>query len=190
MKVLQLNSSIRAKDSISNQFANKISQKLNQKYDAHIILRDLELNPVTPLNTESVNALFSGNLEHPTMIEHTDLINEIKLVDTLVIGVPMYNFTIPSTLKNYFDAITRAHTTFRYTEEGPVGLLPINEAFIVFARGGLYNKRLTFQEDFIDTMLTFLGVKKIHHLFIEGLNMGEQSAKKSLEEANFVIENI
>lgn len=190
MKVLQINSSIRGKDSVSTQFANKISEQLQNKYQASVITRDLGKNPVTPLDTHSVSALFSGNLNHPTMLEHTQLINEIKSVDTLVIGVPMYNFTIPSTLKNYFDAIARAHETFKYTEEGPVGLLHINEAFLIFSRGGLYNKRLTFQEDFLDTMLAFLGVKKIHHLFIEGLNMGENNTKKSLEEAQLAIANI
>ena len=190
MKILQINSSIRGKDSISTKFTNKIVEKLKNQYSASVTVRDLGEKAITPLNTDSVHALFSGNLEHPTMKEHTDLINEIKSVDTLVIGVPMYNFTIPSNLKNYFDAIARAHETFKYTENGPVGLLNINEAYIVFSRGGLYNKRLTFQEDFIDTMLTFLGVQKVHHIFIEGLNMGEEIAKQSLIKAEEFVENI
>lgn len=190
MNILQINSSLRGDASVSTKFANTLSQKLKQKYNANLIVRDLEKFPVSPLNVSAVHALFAKDFSHKVMKEHTELIKEIKQVDTLVIGAPMYNFTISSSLKNYFDAITRSDATFFYTKEGPVGLLDINEAFIVFSRGGLYNKRLTFQEDFLDTMLTFLGVKKIHHLFIEGLNMGHDIAQKSLLQANEIIEKI
>lgn len=177
MKVLQLNTSIRGLDSFSTKYANKISEKLKSQYNAEILVRDLATTPVTQLNNVALSALFSGELQHPVIAEHTSLIEEIKEVDTLVLAVPMYNFSIPATLKNYFDAISRAGVTFSYSSNGPVGLLHINKAYVVLTRGGVYRDKVSYQEEFLTTMLKFLGVKEVEFIYVEGLNYGEDSVE-------------
>ena len=149
MKALQLNSSIRGTDSISSRYADLLAAELAKK-GFEVTKRDLAANPVTTLNGETLGALFSGNLQHPVAEEYTQLINELKEQDALVIAVPMYNFSIPTQLKNYFDAVSRAGVTFSYTANGPVGLLKAQKAYLVFARGGKYNEAgMLFQEQYI-----------------------------------------
>ena len=183
MKILQLNTSLRGSDSVSTKFANAVTEKLIKLNQAQVKVRDLAKSPVSQLDSNTLTALFSGNLEHPIVAEHTDLINEIKSIDTLVMGVPMYNFTIPTTLKNYFDAIARAHETFKYTESGPVGLLNINKAYVVLSRGGMYHGKDSYQEDYLTAMLKFVGVKEVEFIYVEGVNYGAEFAQKAEEHA-------
>lgn len=190
MKALQLNSSIRGSDSISSRYADLLASELAKK-GFELTKRDLAANPVTTLNGETLGALFSGNLQHPVAEEYTQLINELKEQDALVIAVPMYNFSIPTQLKNYFDAVARAGVTFSYTANGPVGLLKAQKAYLVFARGGKYNEAgMLFQEQYLETFLKFLGVKEVEALYIEGLNMGSEVAQKAQELANTQLEKI
>lgn len=190
MKILQLNTSIRAQDSVSTKYATAIAERLQKNHQAQVIVRDLASNPVSALDNQALTALFSGNLNHSTILEHTELIDELKTIDTLVIGVPMYNFSIPGTLKNYFDAIARAGSTFKYSETGPIGLLNIEKAYIVLSRGGIYKDKMSFQEEFIETMLKFIGVKKVEFIYIEGLNLGAQSVENADKYAVEQIANI
>jgi FMN-dependent NADH-azoreductase len=190
MKILQLNSSIRGQDSISTKYANAVSEKLQKNNQAQVIIRDIASNPVSQLDNQALSALFSGNLEHSIVSEHTQLIDELKSVDTLVIAAPMYNFSVPATLKNYFDAIARAGSTFKYSETGPIGLLNINKAYVVLSRGGVYQNKVSFQEDFIETMLKFVGVKEVEFIYVEGLNLGAQSLENAEKYAVEQIANI
>ncbi|MCF4010072.1 FMN-dependent NADH-azoreductase [Rheinheimera sp. UJ63] len=113
-----------------------------------------------------------------------DLVAQIKAADVLVFGVPMYNFAIPSQLKALLDRLARVGVTFKYTEQGPVGLL--NDKPVVFAltRGGVYaNGPADSQVPFLKTFFNFLGLTQLHFVYAEGLNMGPDSAAQAMSKA-------
>ncbi|MCC5451179.1 NAD(P)H-dependent oxidoreductase [Rheinheimera sp. UJ51] len=113
-----------------------------------------------------------------------DLVAQIKAADVLVFGVPMYNFAIPSQLKALLDRLARVGVTFKYTEQGPVGLL--NDKPVVFAltRGGVYaNSPADSQVPFLKTFFNFLGLTQLHFVYAEGLNMGPDSAAQAMSKA-------
>jgi FMN-dependent NADH-azoreductase len=109
----------------------------------------------------------------------------LKEADVVVIGVPMYNFGIPSTLKAYFDHIARAGVTFRYTEKGPVGLLTGKKAYVFAARGGLYagTPRDT-QTPYLRDVLSFLGMSDVQFVFAEGLAMESAAKEQAVAKAS------
>lgn len=186
MKTLQLNSSIKPQ-SESAKYADMISNHLKNK-GSDIIVRDLVKDPVATLDTAILMDLFGEN-KSKEVLQYNELIEELKSVNYLVITAPMYNFNIPTQLKNYFDAICRAGVTFKYTETGPVGLLNIEKAYVVLSRGGLYfEKGVKFQEQYLETLLKFVGVKEVEFILVEGLNMGPDMAQKAHLNASQWIE--
>ena len=101
------------------------------------------------------------------------LIAEIQAADVVVLGVPMYNFGVPAQLKNWIDAISRAGVTFRYTEQGPEGLLKGKTVYVALTRGGKYrNTPADTQVPYLKTVFTFLGLTDVHFVYAEGLSMG------------------
>ena len=115
------------------------------------------------------------------------MIAELKAADAIVIGAPMYNFGIPSTLKAWFDYVLRAGVTFRYTEAGPVGLLEGKRAIIIESRGGYYSegatKALDSQEPHLRTLLGFVGIKDVTFIRVEKLAFGPEARQQALDEA-------
>jgi FMN-dependent NADH-azoreductase len=113
-----------------------------------------------------------------------ELIGEVQAADVLVIGVPMYNFGIPSNLKSWFDYVLRAGTTFRYTETGPEGLVKGKQAILVLTRGGIYSEGpmqvLDAQEPHVRAMLNFIGVTDIRYIRAEGLALGPEEREKAM----------
>src|SRR5207237_8478676 len=108
-------------------------------------------------------------LEQQAVVAYSDaLIAELKRADVVVLGLPMYNFGLPSTLKAYFDHIARAGETFRYTEKGPVGLLTGKKAIVFATRGGLYaGTPLDSQTDYIRAFFAFLGITDVQFIYAE-----------------------
>ena len=101
------------------------------------------------------------------------MIAEIQAADVVVLGVPMYNFGVPAQLKNWIDAISRAGVTFRYTENGPEGLLKGKKVYVALTRGGKYrNTPADTQVPYLQTVLTFLGMTDVQFVYAEGLAMG------------------
>ena len=119
------------------------------------------------------------------------MIDEIKSADVIVLGLPMYNFGAPSTLKAYFDRIARAGVTFRYTASGPEGLLTGKKAYIFATRGGLYaGTPLDSQTTYVRDFLGFLGITDVEFIYAEGLNMGEESKQAALAKAQGQLEEL
>jgi FMN-dependent NADH-azoreductase len=157
--------------------------------DGRVIERDLAANPVPHLTAERFGAFLAkpGDRtpgQQAVALESDTLIDELKAADTIVIGLPMYNFGIPSTLKSYFDHVARAGVTFKYTEKGPVGLLAGKKAVIFATRGGLYagTPRDT-QTAYVREFLGFLGITEVEFVYAEGLAMGEAPRDAALERA-------
>ncbi|HEX3483454.1 MAG TPA: NAD(P)H-dependent oxidoreductase [Micropepsaceae bacterium] len=119
------------------------------------------------------------------------LIGEIEAADTIVIAAPMYNFAIPSTLKAWIDHIARAGRTFRYTANGPEGLLKGKKIFVASARGGIYSQApsnaMDFQEPYLRAMLGFLGLSDVTFIHAEGLNISPEAAAHGLRKARAEI---
>jgi len=119
------------------------------------------------------------------------LIEEIEAADVILLAVPMYNFSVPSTFKAWIDHIVRAGRTFRYGAEGPVGLLQNKKVFVVASRGGVYSsgagKSMDFHEPYLRGVLGFIGLKDVTFIYAEGLNISPETAAGALDGARATI---
>jgi len=177
--LLQINSSLFGDKGNSSLLSQEFVQNWKAQHPTgEIILRDFAKEDVPHLNAERVQALFTPadkrTAEQQAVVDYSDqLIAEIQSADAIVIGVPLYNFGVPSTLKAYFDHIARAGVTFKYTETGPVGLLTDKPVYVIATRGGVHKGQPSdSQTQFLTTLLNFLGLKNLHFIYAEGLNMG------------------
>ncbi|MDP3902724.1 MAG: FMN-dependent NADH-azoreductase [Methylococcaceae bacterium] len=188
--LLQINSSIFSSGGQSTQLADQFvaAWRANQP-DAQVTVRDLAQQPLPHLDAQRVLAFFAQpetrTPDQQTFVAESDaLINELNQAEIIVIGLPMYNFGIPSTLKAYFDQIARAGVTFRYTENGPEGLLTGKKAYVFATRGGLYaGTPLDNQTGYVRNFLGFLGITDVEFIYAEGLNMGDLNKEAALAEA-------
>jgi len=188
--LLQINSSIFSSGGQSTQLADQFvaAWRANQP-DAQVTVRDLAQQPLPHLDAQRVLAFFAQpetrTPDQQAFVAESDaLINELNQAEVIVIGLPMYNFGIPSTLKAYFDQIARAGVTFRYTENGPEGLLTGKKAYIFATRGGLYaGTPLDSQTGYVRNFLGFLGITDVEFIYAEGLNMGDLNKEAALAEA-------
>lgn len=151
-----------------------------------IITHDLTTEAIPHLDPERLQALFTPleqrDPQQQAIVDFSDgLITELRQADAIVMGVPLYNFGIPSTLKAYFDHIARAGVTFRYTPEGPIGLLPDVPVYVFATRGGHYAGGPA--DWHLDSLLKFIGLKTVEYVFVEGLALGEESVHRALESA-------
>lgn len=190
MNILQINASPRRGDANSTKLASQVSQRLQASHaGSSLTVRDLGEQPVTVLDETALGALFtpaeqrSAN-QAAVVAEYDALIAEVQSHDAIVLGVPMYNFGVPVQLKAWIDAIARAGVTFRYTENGPEGLLKGKTVYVALARGGLYRDTpKDSQVPYLKTVLGFLGLTDVRFIYAEGLNMGPEAAAKGFAQA-------
>ncbi|WP_020209727.1 FMN-dependent NADH-azoreductase [Gilvimarinus chinensis] len=194
--LLQIKTSLNGDNGQSSYLSNEfVTRWKAQNPDGKVIVRDLAANPVPHLDGERFNAFLSSadkrSASEQKIIDYSDqLIEEIKAADAVAIGLPMYNFGIPSTLKAYFDHIARSGVTFRYTENGPEGLLPNIPVYILAARGGIYQGiQADSQTGYMKTFLAFLGLQDTRFIYAEGLAMGEDGKTNALNTAVNEIES-
>lgn len=197
MKILQINSSPRREASQSTQVASRIVERLRASApQAHVSVRDLGRDPHPVLDEATLTALFTPagerTAEQNARVALDDaLIAEVQAADAVVIGVPMYNFGVSVQLKNWIDAISRAGVTFRYTQNGPEGLLKGKKAYVALARGGLYRDTpADSQVPYLRTVLAFLGITDVQFVYAEGLAMGDEAQRKGLAEAYEQIDEL
>lgn len=188
--ILQLNSSIFGAEGRSTQLANRLVAELRERQPgAQLTVRDLAANPVPHLDSARFRAFASApetrTSVQQAVVSYSDvLIAELQQADTLVIGVPMYNFGVPTGLKAYFDHIARAGVTFRYTATGPEGLLNGKKVYVVATRGGRYQDTpLDTQTDYLRNFFGLLGLTDVEFIYAEGLNMGDEEARAGLDAA-------
>lgn len=194
MKILQINSSARSAGSNSTRVADAIVRRLQEKTPAAVVeVRDLARNPHPVLDEAALGALFTPadqrTPEQAARVALDDaLIAQVQAVDVIVLGVPMYNFGVPVQFKTWIDAIARAGITFRYTENGPVGLVSGKTVYVGLARGGLYRDTpADSQVPYLKSVLAFLGMTDVHFVFAEGLSLGGDSADKAFSNAEAEI---
>ncbi len=195
MKILQVNSSARAEGSHSTKLANALVERLSATQpQAVVTVRDLGRTPHPMLDETALQALFTPaeqrTSEQAARVALDDaLIAEIQSADVVVLGVPMYNFGVPAQLKSWIDAISRAQVTFRYTEQGPEGLLKGKKVYVVLTRGGLYRNTPTdTQTPYLKTLFGFLGMTDVQFMYAEGLAMGPEAEQAALASAQQQID--
>ena len=194
-KVLVLKSSILAGYSQSSQLADFYIEQAQAKGD-QITVRDLAANPVPVLDGELVGALRPSDAplsprQQEALALSDELIAELQAHDVIVINAPMYNFNIPTQLKNYFDLIARAGVTFRYTEAGPEGLVKGKRAVILSSRGGIHKDSPSdLLTPYVKLFLGFIGITDVEFVLAEGIAYGPEVATKATSEAKDAIKQI
>jgi FMN-dependent NADH-azoreductase len=197
MKILQINSSARSEGSQSTRLANTIVERLKAtRPDATLTVRDLASNPHPALDEAALGALFTPaeqrSAEQNARVALDDaLIAEIQAANVVVLGVPMYNFGVPTQLKNWIDAIARAKVTFQYTANGPEGLLKGKKVYVALTRGGFYrDTEADSQVPYLKMVLGFLGMKDVEFVYAEGMAMGPEAEQQAITSALQQIEEV
>jgi FMN-dependent NADH-azoreductase len=192
--LLQINASIQGEKGQSSQLANRFVAGWQSRYpEGRVLRRDLAADPVPHLTAARFAAFLTPPEQHDAEQRAVakfsdDLIEELRRADVLVLGLPMYNFGVPSQLKSYFDHIARAGHTFRYTAEGPVGLLTGKKAYVFAARGGLYQgTALDTQTQYVRDFLRFVGVSDVEFVYAEGLAIDAARRESALGAARAQI---
>lgn len=157
-----------------------------------VVTRDLAKDPVPHLDAARFQAFLTPAKERSSIQQEAakcsdELIDEIANSDTIVIAAPMYNFSVPSTLKAYFDHIARSGITFRYTENGPEGLLKGRKAYVIVTRGGFYGENHS-QTSYVQQFLNFIGISDVEFILAEGQAMDEKSKYEAMSSAISKIE--
>ena len=193
MNILHITSSVRGNDSESTRVTNQIVEKLlAANPGATVTRRDFGANPHPLLDGAAVGALFTPadkrTVEQAARVALDDaLIAEAQAADVIVIGAPMYNFSMPVQLKGWFDAIARAGVTFRYTETGPEGLLKNKKVYVATSRGGVYPADADPQVPQMRALLNFLGLTDHTFIYSSGMAMGPEAVSKGQAAANEAI---
>jgi FMN-dependent NADH-azoreductase len=192
MKILQIDSSVLGEASASRQITNVLVERLRRDHPgAEVVVRDLGVEPIPHLTALDLAA---GRLAPDQLDDETRalaqlnnaVLEEFLAADVIVVGAPMYNFGVPSTLKAWIDRIAIAGKTFRYTEHGPEGLAGGKRVIIASARGGLYSggqpsAPFDFQETYLRGVFGFLGVTDVQVVRAEGLNLGPEQRQAALD---------
>ena len=192
--ILVVNSSISAEKGQSNQLIENFLQALNT--DAVVTRLDLNEQTLPHLAMTEIAAWMTPEADRSAeqaalAALSDDSIAQVQTADVILVGVPMYNFGVPSQLKAWFDRLARAGITFKYTESGSVGLLADKPVVFFATRGGIY-KDLPHdsQTPFIKAFFNFIGLTNLHFIYAEGLNMGAESAQAALAAARAQINNL
>lgn len=206
MKILHLDSSITREFSITRQLSSLVVKKLAETSQLNsVIYRDLVSDEIAHL-TGDIAAGFRPVPGSPSATEKLAgeyqlsniLINEFMASEVIVIGAPMYNFSVSSQLKAWMDRIAQPGKTFSYTAQGPVGLAGGKKIIIVSARGGFYHhtalEQMDFQELYLRKFLAFLGINQVAFIRAEGASKGEdikqQEISRAVASIPQVIDNI
>jgi FMN-dependent NADH-azoreductase len=197
MNILQINASARRttddQGSTSTRLANELTAGLRAAHpDAALAVRDLAVTPHPVLDEAALGALFTPadqrTPEQAARVALDDaLIAELQAADTVVIGVPMYNFNVTAQFKNWIDAVARAGVTFKYTEKGPIGLLTGKKVFVVTSRGGIHRDQPSdVMTPYLRNVLAFLGMTDVEFVYAEGMafaaEQGLTSARSQIHQ--------
>jgi FMN-dependent NADH-azoreductase len=175
--ILLIKSSLNSEQSHSNTLSQSLVKQFNTKGDVTIAERDLAKDNLPHLTQTEMGAWMTDiaqrSQEQADLATISDdLIEELKNSDIIVVGMPMYNFGVPSTFKAWVDRVARAGITFQYTENGPVGLLKGKMVIVVASRGGIYaGTQKDSQTQYLTDVFSFMGMENISFIYAEGLNM-------------------
>ena len=189
-KVLSISSSLFAAKSVSNQLSAELLRKLKAEHgELQVVSRDFNDQEIPHLDAERVAAIGSPKADRSDVQQQIvdfadELIKEVQDADILIVAMPMYNFSIPTMLKSWFDYIARAGVTFAYTENGPEGLLLGKQAYLVTAMGGAHEPgQSDFARPYVQLLMRFIGIEDVRFITAQGLNMGDEARAAGIEAA-------
>ena len=192
--ILHITASIRGEESVSRGLGQKLVGKLAESQSADVVTRDLSKNDLPYIDADR----FAANLapyadrsteQHELAKIADELIEELQQADTIVFSVPVYNFAVPATVKAWADLVARAGTTFRYTENGPEGLLTGKKVYLTAATGGTpIGSEVDFMSPWLKFFLGFLGMHDVEIVAADGI-MGEGGEEK-IAEAHEKVEQL
>lgn len=172
-RILQIDASARVEQSLSRQVTDYLAQQLSRE-SGDVIHRDLAKTELPLITEDHIQAYFTPadqrNDEQRSLLRVSDgLIGELKSARELVIGAPIYNFSVPAALKAWIDLICRVGETFVYTDKGPQGLLSIERAYIVVAAGGTpIGSEVDFNSAYLQQVCRFIGIEEVHIIDVSG----------------------
>ncbi len=193
--ILRITTSISGESSVSSQLMDELSAGLAASEAIELIERDFSVEPIPHLDSAWLTALSTAQADRDEgqqkKVEYSDgLIAELQKADVLLLGLPMYNFSVPSMLKAWIDHIARAGVTFRYTDNGPVGMLQGKKVYLVAAMGGESGRSATdFLRPYMRHILSFIGLSEVEFITAEGLNLGPERRQQGLAEARRMIDS-
>jgi FMN-dependent NADH-azoreductase len=188
--ILVIDSAVSGETSVSKTLVREAVEALTAGEAAEIIYRDLGREPVPHLSEATVagvRGVPGTPAERAARALSDALIAELRAADAIVIGAPMYNFSIPTGLRAWFDHVLRAGETFRYTEAGPQGLLAGKRVIVVESRGGLYSEgpaqAIDFQEPYLRHLLGFMGLTDVTFVRAERIGFGPEARAEAIAAA-------
>ncbi|UAA40167.1 NAD(P)H-dependent oxidoreductase [Paraneptunicella aestuarii] len=188
--VLVINSSLNGESGNSNKMTTKFMEQVQQRQQVQVTSIDLQSLNLPHLSTDEMQT-WGIPADERTPEEHKlaaisdNLIEQISWADVIVVGMPMYNFGVPSTFKAWIDRVARAGVTFRYTETGPEGLLKNKQVYVMAARGGVYEGTAKdSQSVYLRDVFNFLGIEDVYFIYAEGLAMGPEAAELAWSKIN------
>lgn len=197
MNILQIDSSITGATSVSRQLTARIVEGLSQAAPgSNVVRRDLEAQPLPHLDHRMLSASFADSPVDPQTRDDLEtsakVLDEFLKADVVVIGAPMYNFTISSQLKAWIDRILIAGKTFKYTTQGPQGLAGGKKVIIASSRGGFYGPSsaqaaFDFQENYLRAVFAFIGIDDVEIVRAEGLAVGPEQKEAALLRATEAV---
>lgn len=189
LRVLKIDASSRYDGSVTRRLANDFVTELQKQHDAVVVQqRDVVSDALAFIDADWVNANFTPvdqrSEEQLAVLAQSDqLVKELQDADVIVIGAPMYNFSIPAALKAWIDLVARAGLTFRYTENGPVGLLANKKAYVVLASGGTsIGSENDYASGYLRHVLGFLGIHDVELISAERMNFDNAESKQHADQ--------
>jgi FMN-dependent NADH-azoreductase len=199
MKLLHIDSSPLAGNSVSRELTRRaVAQWVAAHPQAQVDYLDLAVDAPSHLNVDSLGFRMGVNAAGLSDVQRREneiserLVSQFLEADVIVVGAPLYNFSIPTQLKAWIDRVAQAGRTFKYTEKGPVGLAAGKTVIVASSRGGMYSgnpmmEALEHQESYLKTVFGFFGITDVRFVRAEGVAMGDEAKKKALEIADVAI---
>lgn len=199
MQVLHIDSSVLAANSVSRQLTAQIVAQWRASHpETRVDYLDLAVNAPSHLSADSLGfrmpqgaAELSAVQQHENAVSEA-LVSQFLAADVIVVGAPLYNFSVPSQLKAWIDRVAQVGRTFRYTEQGPQGLAGGKTVIVASTRGGVYStteggRAMEHQESYLQTVFGFFGITDVRFVRAEGLAMGEAAKAQALAAAGLAV---
>ncbi len=199
MKLLHIDSSILSDNSVSRRLTQHIVAQWQATHPGTVVdYLDLAVDGPSHLSAESLGFRMPANSAPLSDVQKREnavseaLVSQFLAADVVVIGAPLYNFSIPSQLKSWIDRIAQAGRTFTYTDKGPKGLAGGKTVIVASTRGGVYStseggRAMEHQESYLQTVFGFLGVTDVRFVRAEGMAMGDAPKAQALAAAELEI---
>ena len=202
MKLLHIDSSPLAGNSVSRQLTERIVTQWRATHPGTVVeYLDLAADAPTHLSIDSMGFRFGPHGERLSEAQRREneisekLVSQFMAADVVVLGAPMYNFSVPSQLKAWIDRVAQAGRTFTYTEKGPKGLAGGKTVIVASSRGGVYSGNpalagLDHQESYLKTVFSFFGITDVQFVRAEGVAMGDAAKAQALSAADVAIRSL